>query len=293
MAPVSIDPTADPAASPTAIDPAADHTASDPAAGPDSTGRRIGFGIDIGGTGMKAAPVDLDTGELVAERFRIDTPKPAHPEAMAAVVGRLVEHFGWSGPVGVAFPAIVRHGVVHSAANISDTWIGVDADAVFSEVSGCPVTVLNDADAAGTAEMRFGAGRGRNGVVIVLTFGTGIGSGFFVDGRLAANSELGHLEIDGHDAELRAAASARHRDDLSWKAWAKRVQRYLERVVFLFSPDLIILGGGVSRNPGRWVPLLDVDTELVVAEFANNAGIVGAALMSPGVGVAPDGTVGG
>lgn len=259
-------------------------TAADPA--PDlphdaTTGRRIGFGVDIGGTGMKAAPVDLDTGELVADRFRIDTPKPSHPEAMAEVVGRLVDHFGWVGPVGVALPSIVRHGMVHSAANISDRWIGVDANAVFSAASGCEVSVLNDADAAGTAEMRFGAGRGRDGVVIVLTFGTGIGSGFFVDGRLAANSELGHLEIDGYDAEFRAAASARQRDDLSWKAWAKRVQRYLEHVVFLFSPDLVILGGGVSRNPHRWVPLLDVDTELVPAQFANNAGIVGAALMSP------------
>lgn len=244
-------------------------------------GRRIGFGIDIGGTGMKAAPVDLDTGELVADRFRIATPTPSDPDAMAEVVGRLVGHFGWTGPVGVAFPAIVRHGVVHSAANISERWVGIDADAAFSEATGCEVTVLNDADAAGTAEMRFGAGRGRDGVVIVLTFGTGIGSGFFVDGRLAPNSELGHLEVDGYDAELRAAASARHRDDLSWKAWAKRVQRYLEHVVFLFSPDLLILGGGVSRNPDRWVPLLDVETELVVAEFANNAGIVGAALMSP------------
>lgn len=242
---------------------------------------------------MKAAPVDLRTGELVGERYRLDTPRPAEPAAMAEIVVELVRHFEWTGPVGIALPTIVREGVVRSAANISDTWLGVDADALFTELLGLDVAVLNDADAAGVAEMRYGAGRGRDGVVIVLTFGTGIGSGFFVDGRLAANSELGHLEIDGHDAELRAAASARHRDDLSWKAWAKRVQRYLERVVFLFSPDLIILGGGVSRNPGRWVPLLDVDTELVVAEFANNAGIVGAALMSPGVGVAPDGTVGG
>jgi polyphosphate glucokinase len=245
------------------------------------TATRIGFGIDIGGTGMKAAPVDLDTGELAGERYRIDTPQPATPAAMAPVVRQLVQHFGWSGPVGVAFPAVVRHGVVHSAANISDEWIGVHAESLFAEAAGAEVCVLNDADAAGVAEMRFGAGQGRDGVVIALTFGTGIGSGFFVDGRLAPNSELGHLEIDGIDAELRAAASARARDDLTWPEWAARVERYLREIVKLFSPDLIILGGGASKRPKRWLPLIDVDAELAVASMANNAGIVGAAMMAP------------
>jgi polyphosphate glucokinase len=242
---------------------------------------RIGFGIDIGGTGMKAAPVDLETGELAGERFRIDTPQPATPSAMAPVVAALVEHFEWSGPVGVAFPAVVRHGTVHSAANISDEWIGVHAESLFAAATGAPVRVLNDADAAGVAEMQFGAGRGRDGVVIALTFGTGIGSGFFVDGRLAPNSELGHLEIDGLVAELRAAASARNRDRLSWPQWADRVERYLREIVKLFSPDLIIVGGGASKRPDRWLPHIDIDAELVVASMANNAGIVGAAMMAP------------
>lgn len=239
----------------------------------------MSFGIDIGGTGMKAAPVDLTTGELAGDRYRIDTPQPAVPGAMADVVTELVEHFGWTGPVGVAFPTVVRHGIVHSAANISSEWIGVDVDALFTEASGCEVSVLNDADAAGLAEMRYGAGRGRTGVVIVLTFGTGIGSGFFVDGVLAPNSELGHLEVDGMVGERRAAASARSRDDLSWSEWAERVQRYLTEVVKLFSPELIIVGGGASKKPDKWVPLLDIDTEIAVASMANNAGIVGAALV--------------
>ena len=183
----------------------------------------IGFGIDIGGSGMKAAPVDLSTGELRDERYRIDTPQPATPEAMALVVKELVDHFSWTGPIGAAMPTVVRHGVVYSAANIDESWIGTDADALFTAATGCDVAVINDADAAGVAEMTFGAGRGRNGVVIVLTFGTGIGSGLFVDGHLVPNTELGHIEIDGLDAEARAAASARKRDDLSWEQWAARV----------------------------------------------------------------------
>ena len=243
---------------------------------------RVGFGIDIGGTGMKAAPVDLDTGALCAERFRIDTPQPATPEAMAPVVKALVEHFAWTGPVGAAMPTVVRHGLVFSAANIHKSWIGTDADALFTNATGCDVAVVNDADAAGVAEITFGAGRGRRGVVLVLTFGTGIGSGMFVDGHLVPNTELGHLQIDGHDAEDRAAASARKREGLSWEQWAGRVNVYLTEVVKLFSPELIILGGGASKRADNWVPLLDVDTEVVVAAMANNAGIVGAALQAPG-----------
>jgi polyphosphate glucokinase len=237
------------------------------------------FGIDIGGSGMKAAPVDLDKGELTDERFRIPTPQPATPEAMADVVAQLVEHFGWNGPVGVAFPAVVRHGVMHSAANVDKSWIGTNADALFTKAAGMDVHVVNDADAAGLAEMRYGAGRDRRGVVIVLTFGTGIGSGLFIDGVLVPNTELGHLEIDGHDAETKAAASAREREDLSWKDWAERAERYLQTLVMLFSPDLIIVGGGVSKRADKWLPHVQVAAELVPAALENEAGIVGAALV--------------
>jgi polyphosphate glucokinase len=237
------------------------------------------FGIDIGGSGMKAAPVRLATGELTAERFKIVTPQPASPDNMTPVIAELVDHFEWKGQVGVTFPGIVRHGIIHSAANLDKKWIGVDADTLFSKACGDDVHVVNDADAAGLAEVRFGAGRDVAGVVIVLTFGTGIGSGMFVDGVLVPNTELGHLEIDGHDAEDKAAASARDREDLSWKDWAKRVQRYLETVVALFSPSLIILGGGASRKADKWVPLLDVGTDIVPAALENEAGIVGAALV--------------
>lgn len=237
------------------------------------------FGIDIGGSGMKAAPVHLATGELVAERFKIETPQPATPAAMAPVVAELVAHFDWHGPIGVTFPGIVRRGVIHSAANVDKAWKNTDADALFTAAVGADVHVVNDADAAGLAEVRFGAGRGVPGVVIVLTFGTGIGSGMFIDGVLVPNTELGHLEIDGHNAESRAAASARDREDLTWKDWAKRVQRYLETVVGLFSPQLLIVGGGASRKADKWVPLLDVGVPIVPAALENQAGIVGAALV--------------
>lgn len=237
------------------------------------------FGIDIGGSGMKAAPVRLATGELADERLKILTPQPASPDTMTRVVAELVSHFGWQGHIGVTFPGVVRHGVVHSAANLDKSWIGVDADALFTAAAGSDVHVVNDADAAGLAEIRFGAGRDVAGVVIVLTFGTGIGSGLFVDGVLVPNTELGHLEIDGHDAEHKAAASAREREGLSWRDWAKRVDRYLEVVVALFSPSLIIVGGGASRKADKWIPHLDVGVEVVPAGLQNEAGIVGAALV--------------
>lgn len=239
----------------------------------------LGFGIDIGGSGMKAAVVDLATGTLVTDRHRIPTPQPATPDAMAEVVRELVEHVGWQRPLGVAFPSIVRHGVVHLAANIDQSWIGVDADALFTEVSGQEVHLVNDADAAGIAEMRFGAGAGRSGVVIVLTFGTGIGSAVFVDGTLVPNTELGHLELDGHDAETRASAVVREREGLGWKEWASRVERYLRHVEMLFSPELFIVGGGASKSAGKWLPRLTIDTEIVPATMRNNAGIIGAALL--------------
>ena len=237
-----------------------------------------GFGIDIGGSGMKAAVVDLDTGELVSERIRIPTPKPATPDAMAAVAAELVRRHGWSAPFGVGFPGIVHHGVVHSAANVDDAWIGVDADRVFTEACGVDVAMINDADAAGLAEVRWGAGRDVPGVVLVLTFGTGIGSALFVDGDLVPNTELGHLELDGRDAESYAAASVREREGLGWAEWAPRVERYLRHVEMLFSPDLIIVGGGASKAADEWLPAISIDTRIVPAAMANNAGIVGAAL---------------
>jgi polyphosphate glucokinase len=239
----------------------------------------VGVGVDIGGTGMKAAPVDLSTGELVGHRVRFDTPKPATPDAMAEVVAQLVASFDIGGPVGAAFPAVVRHGVIGSAANIDRSWVGVNAAELFSAATGREVTVVNDADAAGIAEMSFGAGRGRNGVVLVLTFGTGIGSGLFIDGHLVPNTELGHLEIDGEDAEWNAAASARERHRLTWPQWAPRVQRYLEEIEKLFSPDLIIIGGGASKRSSKWLDLIEIDTEICAAAMTNNAGIVGAAIL--------------
>ena len=239
------------------------------------------FGIDIGGTGIKAAIVDLASGELATDRYRIDTPQPATPGAMAEVVRELVAHHGWTGTVGCAFPAVVRNGIVGSAANIDSSWLHVDADAIFTEALGVDVHMINDADAAGLAEVRYGAGKGRSGVIMVLTFGTGIGSGLFVDGVLVPNTELGHLELDGHDAETRAAASARKREKLSWSEWAGRVERYMGHVEALFSPELFIVGGGASKQPDKWLPMISIDTEIVPATMANNAGIVGAALIAP------------
>ena len=236
------------------------------------------YGIDIGGTGMKGALVDTRTGELLTERQRVPTPQPSTPEAVAKVVGQLCAQAGGPRLVGTTFPAIIQHGVARSAANVDHAWIGTDADKLFTEASGADVYVLNDADAAGLAEVRFGAARGVTGLVIVLTFGTGIGSAILVDGRLVPNSELGHLEIDGKDAERRAAASAREREDLTFGEWAKRVNRYLLHVEALFTPDLFVLGGGVSKRSEKWVPMLDVKTPIRIAELLNNAGIVGAAI---------------
>ena len=230
---------------------------------------------------MKAAPVNLsESGQLVAERFRIPTPHPANPEAVAEVVVDLVRHFEWEGPVGIALPSVVRNGIVLSAANIDESWIDVDAETLFSSLMKHDVVVMNDADAAGVAEMSFGAGAGRRGVVITLTFGTGIGSVLFVDGHLVPNSELGHLEFRGESFERWAAASARKREDLTWRRWASRVSKYVQTVDALFSPDVIIVGGGASKSAEKWVPLLEVRPEIAVAEFANSAGIVGAAMSS-------------
>jgi polyphosphate glucokinase len=237
----------------------------------------LGFGIDIGGSGMKGAIVDLTSGVLADERFRIATPRPATPDAMADVVRQLVEHHDWAGPLGVTFPGVVRSGRIATAANLDPAWVGVRADELFGAAVGSDVLVVNDADAAGIAENRFGAARDRTGVVIVLTFGTGIGSAIINDGTLLPNTELGHLELDGVDAEHRAAARARKAEDLSWNDWAQRVEHYLRHVERLFSPDVFVVGGGVSKQPGKWLRYIDIDTEIVPASLANGAGIVGAA----------------
>ncbi|GAA1692557.1 ROK family protein [Nonomuraea maheshkhaliensis] len=230
------------------------------------------LGIDIGGSGIKGAPVDTKAGELLEDRLRIPTPEPSSPDAVAHVVASIVEHFGWKGRVGVTFPGVVADGVIKSAANVDRSWIGVDAARLFGGA-----TVLNDADAAGLAEMRFGEGRDRRGVVLVLTFGTGIGSALFVDGVLVPNTELGHLEVHGKDAEHRASARAREEHELSWEKWAGRVQEYLRHVEMLFSPSLIVIGGGVSKKADKFLPLVRLDTPVVPAGLQNEAGIIGAA----------------
>jgi polyphosphate glucokinase len=236
------------------------------------------LGIDIGGSGIKGAPVACATGELLAPRHRIVTPQPATPDAIADVVAQIAEHFDWNGPVGCTFPAVVKDGVTLTAANVDPSWIGTDADALFTKRLGMPVTLLNDADAAGLAEMRVGAGRGHRGVVITVTLGTGIGCGLFTNGVLVPNCELGHIEIDGRDAERFAAASVRDRKKLSWKQYAARVETYLRRLDALLWPDLIVIGGGVSKDADQFLPRIDVRPEVVPATLRNNAGIVGAAI---------------
>jgi polyphosphate glucokinase len=238
------------------------------------------YGVDFGGSGIKGAPVDLDVGEFAAERVRIDTPEPSTPDAVSDVVASLLSEL--SAPpdveVGITVPGVVTHGVVRSAANIDRSWIDVDADALFTGKLGRPVTVINDADAAGLAEARYGAAKDEHGLVIVTTLGTGIGSALVYRGVLVPNSELGHLEVDGHDAESRAANSVREEKDLSWKHWAKALTRYYRAVEFLFSPDLFVVGGGVSKNADKWVPLLELTTPVEPAQLLNDAGIVGAAM---------------
>jgi polyphosphate glucokinase len=237
-----------------------------------------GFGVDIGGSGIKGCPVDLETGELIGERLRIDTPQPSTPEAVFDVVRRVVGEFDWTGPIGVTFPGVMKHGVAYTAANVDKGWIGTDVDAGLEAVIPGAVHTLNDADAAGLAEMRYGAGRGRDGVVLMLTFGTGIGSALFVNGTLVTNTEFGHIQVDGEDGERRASAAAKDRHELSYPEWAERVDRYLDVLEGSLWPDLIIVGGGVSKKAHKWVPLLSTRTPIVAAELLNNAGIAGAAL---------------
>lgn len=237
------------------------------------------LGIDIGGSGIKGNLVEVETGTVLAERYKIDTPQPSIPDAVADVVAEMVAHFDHAGIVGCTFPAIVRRGVTLSAANVDPSWIGTDADALFEKRTGLSFHVFNDADAAAMAEMEFGAGKGRDGVVLVLTFGTGIGSGLFVDGVLVPNSELGHIEFEGHaPVERWASAKVRKAEGLTWEEWAGRVDRYLVHLDRLFSPDLFILGGGVSRLWENWGHCLTAGVETVPAQLENEAGIVGAAV---------------
>ncbi|MGW5271027.1 polyphosphate--glucose phosphotransferase [Streptomyces sp. NPDC004044] len=241
------------------------------------------FGVDIGGSGIKGAPVDLDRGDLAQERHKVLTPQPATPKDVADSVAEVVGHFDWSGPVGVTFPGVVTGGVTRTAANVDKGWIDHDARTLLGEKLGLPVTVLNDADAAGIAEMTFGAGRGRKGTVIMLTLGTGIGSAVFTDGQLVPNTELGHLELGGHEAEKHTSTKAKEDEELSWHHWAHRVQKYLAHLEMLFTPELFIIGGGVSRKADKFLPLIEhVRAEMVPAELQNNAGIVGAAMAAAG-----------
>lgn len=237
------------------------------------------LGIDIGGSGIKGAPVDITTGQLVGERLRIPTPDGARPDDVIRVLRQLADHFGLDGPVGVTFPGIVQHGRTLSAANVDAAWIGLDADTEFTRALGREVHLLNDADAAGLAEAKFGAGQGVSGTVLVLTFGTGIGSALIHDGVLVPNTELGHLWLREHHAETWASDRARERDDLNWKQWAKRASGYLRHLELLFSPDLFIIGGGVSKKADKWSEHLKLDrSRFVPAALLNDAGIIGAAM---------------
>ncbi len=236
------------------------------------------LGIDVGGSGIKGAPVDAETGQLLAERIRIKTPKNGEPEPIAEVVKQIAGSFNWNGPIGIGFPAPIKSGVAMMAANVSEKWVGTNADALFTKVTGCECTLINDADAAGLAEMTFGAGRGQPGTVIMITLGTGIGTAIFHHGHLLPNTEFGHLEVEGEDAEFRASDAARQREDLSWKKYAKRLNKYFTALEKLFWPDLFIIGGGISKESEKYLPLLTIDTPIVTAQLLNQAGIVGAAL---------------
>ncbi|TFG95663.1 MAG: ROK family protein [Calditrichales bacterium] len=235
------------------------------------------LGIDIGGSGIKGAPVDIETGKLTANRYRIPTPDPATPEAIAKTVHKIVKHFKWQGAVGCGFPAAIYGKRVSTASNIDAEWIGKNVSKLFSKTTGLETVVVNDADAAGLAEMAFGAGKGHQGVVFVITVGTGLGTAAFTNGHLFPNMELGHLEMNGKIAELYASDAIRRKEDLSWKKWSKRFNQYLERIEDLFWPDMIILGGGISKKTEKYFHLLETRAELVPAQLLNEAGIIGAA----------------
>jgi polyphosphate glucokinase len=246
----------------------------------DSAQRR-GFGIDVGGSGIKGGIVDLDTGALIGDRIKLLTPQPATPSAVAKTIAEVVNGFGWTGPLGVTYPGVVTHGVVQTAANVDKAWIGTNArDIISSELNGQDVTVLNDADAAGLAEERYGAGKDNSGLVILLTFGTGIGSAVIHNGTLIPNTEFGHVDVGGKEAEHRAASSVRDRNEWSYEKWTKQVTKVLIAIENVMWPDLFIAGGGISRKADKWVPLLQNRTPVVPAALQNTAGIVGAAMAS-------------
>jgi polyphosphate glucokinase len=236
------------------------------------------LGIDIGGSGIKGAPVDTGTGNLLAARYRLQTPSPAKPQPVAEIVGKIADHFNWKGHLGIGFPGVVRKGVTLTAANIHNDWVGLNAAKFIKKVTGCKTCIINDADAAGLAEMAFGAGKGRQGVVMVVTIGTGLGTALFTNGQLLPNSEFGHLEIDGVEAEWIASDAARKREKLSWKKWGRRFDQYLHTMEKLLWPDLIILGGGISKKYEEFLPYITVQAEVVPAKMLNEAGIVGAAI---------------
>jgi polyphosphate glucokinase len=240
----------------------------------------LGFGIDIGGSGIKGAVVDVETGLLTTERLKLLTPQPSVPDAVAKVVAELVQHFGWQGPLGCTFPAVVQNGVARTAANVDQSWIGTNIEAVMGTATGLPVTAVNDADAAGVAEVKWGAAKDVPGLVVMVTLGTGIGTALFYNGTLIPNSELGHIELDGGDYEPKASGAAREREQLSWEKWARRLQRYFSALEFLLRPTLFVVGGGVSRRSEKFLPLLVLDAQIVPAKFQNEAGIAGVAFMA-------------
>ena len=249
------------------------------------------LGIDIGGSGIKGAPVDLATGEFTSKRLRITTPQKSTPKNVAEVVGEIVESFSQitgDGPIGVTIPAVVTHGKTRSAANIDKSWIDAEAEKIFEEHLGRDILLVNDADAAGVAEVHYGAAAGHPGLVLMTTLGTGIGTAILYRGVLIPNSELGHIEVDGHDAETRAAASIKEKEGLSYKEWTKRLQRYYERLEALLWPDMIVIGGGVSKNSDKFIPKLKLNAEIVPAKLLNTAGIVGAAWLAADRQIHPD-----
>ena len=236
------------------------------------------LGIDVGGSGIKGAVVDTKKGELITDRYRLDTPRSRKPVPMAKVVAKVANHFSWQGPIGCGFPTVIQHGVAKRQGNLHEKWVNTDIEALFSEHTGCLITVINDADAAGLAEMNFGAGRGQDGVVIIITIGTGLGTAVFTSGHLVPSTEFGHIEMNCFDAEEQASDAIRKKEDLSWQEWAERFDQYLTQLTMLFWPDLIILGGGVSKKFNRFESYLTVPVKIVPAQLLNEAGIVGAAL---------------
>ncbi|GAB7070335.1 ROK family protein [Mycobacterium hodleri] len=251
---------------------------STPTPSDDGSPRR-GFGVDVGGSGVKGGIVDLDTGTLIGERFKLPTPQPSTPDAVAKTIAQVVKEFGWDGPLGVTYPGVVTGGIVRTAANVDKGWIGTNAQEVIgAELGGRHVTVLNDADAAGLAEEKFGAGKDNTGVIVLLTFGTGIGSAVIHNGVLLPNTEFGHLEVGGKEAEHRAASSVKEAKEWSYERWTKEVTKVLVAIENAIWPDLFIAGGGISRKADKWIPMLENRTPVVGAALQNEAGIVGAAM---------------